>query len=283
MWEAVQSFGAILFDFFLIFAPTVGYIDQLSAIRKARRNDGFASTTSTILLVSNTLRCLYWIAGSAPFATALLLQSVWMIVVQLALFVVVLNVSLLQSVRNATSPWRPPSSSGTAAAVANAAASGATPKTARRFVLEYMAVLFVGINLALLVRYLSPSGQVASLLGYAALLVEAGLLIPQVLLNYERGSTQGVTTTLLFTWIGGDVIKLAYFLVTEQPRPFVVCSIVQLCIDVVLICQIVAYWGRPGLHHVLPAAVTGGSNGGDTPPVSPLATVDVGGSVHTLA
>jgi hypothetical protein len=120
--------------------------------------------------------------------------------------------------------------------------------TSREFVVRYAVLCFVGaVSMLMVVQ--SPT--LIEIVGFAATGIEAWLIVPQLLLNRRRRSTEGVSALLLATWIGGDAAKMAYFLVTAQPAPFVVCCAVQLCLDAVLIFQLLTYTSTAA-----PAAVT---------------------------
>lgn len=233
--SGVALVGELAFSTLLVFAPALGYLDQLNAIRRSRRYaEGYAASASFILLASNVLRVGYYVAG-VHFATALLLQSLWMISVQTALVVVVINAMfLLDRSRISFGP-----------VIGRRQAEGyIATRTARRFLLELLGCIVVVIAVALLVGAFLPTA--ASFLGYLALAIEATLIVPQLRLNKERQSVAGVTWSLLATWVGGDVVKMVYFVVSGQPTPFVVCGCVQLALDAVLVYQLLSYGHQPG-------------------------------------
>ncbi|KAG8344204.1 hypothetical protein TRVL_04964 [Trypanosoma vivax] len=79
------------------------------------------------------------------------------------------------------------------------------------------------------------------IVGYVALGIESMLLVPQILLNNRRKSTEGVALALLFTWVSGDIGKLVYFVLTNESLPFLICGGVQLLFDAVIVAQWVLY------------------------------------------
>jgi len=76
-----------------------------------------------------------------------------------------------------------------------------------------------------------------SILGYIALGLESTLPIPQLISNQKRKSLSGFSVVVLGGWVIGDTFKLGYFLVRKSPIQFIVCSIFQLSIDLVICTQ----------------------------------------------
>ncbi|CCW60004.1 unnamed protein product [Phytomonas sp. EM1] len=95
----------------------------------------------------------------------------------------------------------------------------------------------------LLFSFTENDPRSVAFVGYLALCTEALLLVPQVLRNANQGSTHGLSPILILSWVGGDALKLIYFITMKQPMPFLVCTIFQLSIDFVLLGQMV-YFNR---------------------------------------
>lgn len=64
-------------------------------------------------------------------------------------------------------------------------------------------------------------------LGFAALLLEANLASPQLLANFARRSTQGMSLGMVGAWFVGDVAKTGYFIARRTPLQFPVCGALQ--------------------------------------------------------
>lgn len=126
------------------------------------------------------------------------------------------------------------------------------------FMLQYFLSVVGGTIFFSLYYYLMsevvgwwPGG--ASVVGYAALGCEATLVLPQILKNARRHSTYGLDRLLIVSWIGGDSIKVVYFVLLHQPLPFLLCGIFQLCLDFIVVLQLL----------VLPSTTPDGLNEGD--------------------
>ncbi|KAG5499654.1 hypothetical protein JIQ42_05129 [Leishmania sp. Namibia] len=81
----------------------------------------------------------------------------------------------------------------------------------------------------------------ADVVGYTALGIEALLVLPQILRNARRGSTEGLSMLLILTWVGGDVVKVTYFIYAKQSLPFILCGCFQALLDVVVVAQLIYY------------------------------------------
>jgi hypothetical protein len=48
---------------------------------------------------------------------------------------------------------------------------------------------------------------------------------------------------MILSWFFGDFMKTLYFIIENQPFPFILCGAVQLIVDILIIGQIVSYSG----------------------------------------
>jgi solute carrier family 66, member 2 len=77
--------------------------------------------------------------------------------------------------------------------------------------------------------------------GYISLSIEALLVVPQILRNARRRSTQGLSIVLILSWAVGDIIKVIYYSYAKQALPFIICGIFQVLLDVVVVVQLGYY------------------------------------------
>lgn len=70
-------------------------------------------------------------------------------------------------------------------------------------------------------------------IGAVGLLIEAGCPLPQIIKNHQRQSVDGFRLSLLVSWLGGDLAKLAYFLSGKATisSQFIMCSVIQTSLD----------------------------------------------------
>lgn len=132
---------------------------------------------------------------------------------------------------------------------------------------------------ALVMLYYSSIGRwwsaAPELISYMALGLEAMMVVPQILRNARRRSTAGLTIWLVLTWILGDVIKVAYYFYAKQPLAFPLCGCLQIGLDLVVVGQLVYYYG------MTPAATTSTSSSTTTTPLPPAAVAATVGEVET--
>uniref|UniRef100_A0A0K0D9N2 PQ loop repeat protein n=1 Tax=Angiostrongylus cantonensis TaxID=6313 RepID=A0A0K0D9N2_ANGCA len=83
-------------------------------------------------------------------------------------------------------------------------------------------------------------------LGMVSLLVEASLGAPQLIRNWQRKSTQGMSIPMVLAWLCGDLAKTAYFVATGSPLQFWVCAILQISIDIFILGQVFVYRNNTG-------------------------------------
>ncbi|RDB20881.1 PQ-loop repeat-containing protein 1 [Hypsizygus marmoreus] len=206
--------------------PPLVYADQAVSIVRKRDSTGFSRDVCAILLLANITRCFFWLGNHFEFA--LLVQSILMILAQLALLYICIE-------------FRPRKSA--------EVIGGSTPplplwqwKNYSQYI-EFLA----GVILcqAILFLIFGRSEVFISFLGFVALGLESTLPIPQLISNYQRESLYGFRMSTLIGWAGGDSFKAVYFFLQHSPLPFKVCSIFQLSIDLAIVVQLLVYGNAP--------------------------------------
>ena len=212
-------------DVSMVFAPVIGYVDQYKMITKEKSSDAFSKLVSLILMLANVLRVFFWIGKR--FEVVMLYQSLVMVVAQF----IMLHVCV-----------RYPSTS----------QKQARPLL-KSFSLSYFwnwpdlqsYAVFIGgfsaIVALLSLIFIPTSAAYVELLGYAALMTEACLGVPQLAQNFSRGNTEGFSLVLLGTWFLGDSYKTLFFIFKGLPTQFIACGAFQLLVDILLLYQVTTY------------------------------------------
>ncbi|KAG8889592.1 hypothetical protein FRB98_003654 [Tulasnella sp. 332] len=195
------------------------------------------------------MRCFFWLGDH--FELALLVQSIFMILAQLALLYICIKY------RPVTSPE---SLGGT-----SARPFGFWQWTGYAQYLEFLAALILVLSIAILI--FGRMEWFVWSLGFVALGLESTLPIPQLLRyrlsfslppsldfyatilnhpfgapsNYKNKTLYGFQTTTLIGWVGGDSFKTVYFFVLHSPLQFKVCAAFQLSTDLVIVGQRLVY------------------------------------------
>lgn len=78
-------------------------------------------------------------------------------------------------------------------------------------------------------------------IGTLSLFIESLLGVPQAVENYKKKSTKGLSTFLILSWVGGDLLKTVFYLKNGSPVQFIACGVTQVIVDVIIILQIIFY------------------------------------------
>ncbi|EIW58701.1 uncharacterized protein TRAVEDRAFT_168401 [Trametes versicolor FP-101664 SS1] len=206
--------------------PPLVYADQAFSIVRKKDSTGFSRDVCAILLLANITRCFFWL--SARFEFALLFQSLFMIVAQLALLYICTRYRPRLSPENLGVSTRP--------------FAFWQWETYTQY-LEFLAAFI--LCQAILFLILGRSELFVSILGFVALGLESTLPIPQLISNYKQRSLYGFRMSTLIGWVGGDSFKAVYFFLQGSPLQFKVCAIFQLSIDCAILLQRVMYGNAP--------------------------------------
>ncbi|CAA7269273.1 unnamed protein product [Cyclocybe aegerita] len=212
--------------------PPLVYADQALSIVKKKDATGFSRDVCAILLIANITRCFFWLGNR--FETALLVQSILMILAQLALLYICII-------------YRPRLSTEAIAGSTRPLSFWQWP-TYTQYV-EFLAGLI--LCQAILFLIFGRSEVFVGTLGFVALGLESTLPIPQLISNYKQRSLYGFRMSTLIGWVGGDSFKTVYFFLQHSPLQFKVCAVFQLSIDVAIIFQRFVYGNAPPMSVLL--------------------------------
>jgi hypothetical protein len=248
---------ALLLDGFVVSGVVWPYIPQARAMREARDASAFSTHTSLIVIVSATLRLFFWFGKR--FGTALLLQAVASIAAQLYMLRVVVGINNDVAAGRGGGANGSGGGAGASGALVGAALHAPRRAKERSFLdfkvadfwrwtdwesyLLFHATLFVA--LLALTGLFHPAAWYTEAIGTLSLGVEALLPLPQALANHRRGSTDGLSTVLIGSWVAGDLFKTAYAVGKGEPAQFIACGAAQLCVDLVIVAQMARLTGTP--------------------------------------
>ncbi|KAI0044508.1 hypothetical protein FA95DRAFT_1522716 [Auriscalpium vulgare] len=206
--------------------PPVVYLDQAVSIVRKKDSTGFSRDICAVLLLANITRCFFWLGNQFEFA--LLMQSLFMIISQLALLYICIYYRPRISPENLGTSTRPLS-------------FWQWPTYSQH--IEFLAGYIV--CLTILVLIFGRWNFFVSVLGFAALGLESTLPIPQLISNYKRKTLYGFRASTLIGWVGGDSFKLVYFFMQGSPLQFQVCAVFQLSVDFAIVFQRFMYGNAP--------------------------------------
>ncbi|KAK3570374.1 hypothetical protein QTP86_019248, partial [Hemibagrus guttatus] len=229
------------------------YIPQYQEIQKTSNTEGFSTRVCLVLLIANILRIFFWVGKQ--FELTLLVQSVVMILTMLAMLHLCCTVQISNRVstkqHRITEPWH----------------MWCADLDVRYFwrwsAFEDYLLFCFGFTMlcAFFTLFFLNWVVFVESLGSMALLFEAMLGLPQLLQNYNNGSTRGMSDTgqlisspaiskaqnalsikMVLLWTAGDIFKTTYFMINESPAQFWLCGMTQILIDIAILVQ-VGYYG----------------------------------------
>ncbi|KAI6204080.1 hypothetical protein M3Y94_00631100 [Aphelenchoides besseyi] len=215
---------------FMVVGGAIPYVFQYVEIYRRKSALGFSLLVCLALCVANILRILFWFGKR--FETVLLVQSIVMIGCMLLMLEISvrMNKKMLPASQrkslwkgdfvNAFWKWNDLSS--------------------------FVAALGIFTVIASVVTFFFTQFPIyVEALGMVALLVEACLGLPQLIRNFQRRSTQGMSVNMVLMWLLGDIGKTVYFVVRKNPAQFWICSSLQITIDILILGQ-VYFFNRGG-------------------------------------
>ncbi|KAK6619052.1 hypothetical protein RUM44_003434 [Polyplax serrata] len=215
----------------MIFGGVAPYIPQYREIKKTENSDGFSMHVCLTLLLANTLRILFWFGKR--YELPLLLQSFFMNITML--FMIKLCVQMRNKKQMLKRKERL-----------------FTDFDTRYFwawtdFQSYLDCLLLFSVISSFVMYIFiESPAFVELVGFMAVFTEAMLGMPQLFQNYMNKSTKGMSVSMVLMWSTGDIFKTVYFLVREAPVQFWMCSILQVCVDIIILLQVRLYRSSDG-------------------------------------
>ncbi|KAM9973538.1 hypothetical protein ACTFIW_010638 [Dictyostelium discoideum] len=307
--------ASIITSGLFIFAPVIGYVSQYRDIQRTSNSDGFSTRVCLILLLSNILRCYFWIGKQ--FDITLLYQSIVMIIAQLLMLHLCISIKSRESVTNSKSRrsnkqfnFQINTTKTTITNIIpnnnnnnnnNTKTSNITidnndnnsneniinnnndnndnnndnndneiitttmksnnnnnNNTKNHYIFLNSGyfqnfwewdnfgayTIFLGVYSAiflLLTTVYLYSPSYFEYLGTLSLTIESILGLPQLIQNYKKRSTKGLSLVLISSWFIGDLFKTLYFYYKDQPSQFIFCGTVQLIIDILISLQIIYY------------------------------------------
>lgn len=72
--------------------------------------------------------------------------------------------------------------------------------------------------------------------------------MPQLIRNYLKKSTRGMSVEMVIMWFSGDLFKTMYFILRHAPVQFIICGAIQVFVDILILAQ-VFWYGRPNVTY----------------------------------
>ena len=216
----------------IIFAPTIGYFDQLKKMLKTRSSIGFVLQNALIMLFTNTLRFIYW--TFVPFTDYLLGQSIAVFCLQLILSLLSLTTSMAMEEKSLSSIIKLSFSF-------HNHTYHKLPyyfnifqcKTAIDFLISlflYFAIIISFFALSCLIMGMKIT---LTFVIFAANIVDTFISYPTFMKIVVHHEIHGMSQVLLFQQITGDILKLAMYTFGKSGYAFVFGAFLQTTMDAI--------------------------------------------------
>jgi len=233
----------VLAQLLMIFGGIIPYIPQYLKIKKTQNAEGFSNYVCLTLLVANIIRIEFWFGKH--FETPLLLQSIVMIICMLIMLELWTRVHS-QSMHRLSSDQHSISTS------KEQLTEGISDRKFTDFDVDffwrwtrftsYLQFLLIFTFIISTITWILLNNKVyIETIGFMAVFVEALLGMPQFMRNWRLKSTEGMSVKMVLLWASGDIFKTVYFIVRNAPKQFWLCGMLQISIDIAILCQVILY------------------------------------------
>lgn len=260
-WEVVN--WNMVVGLFLVTSPLTSYLDTLLSIYKSKSSAGFSLDICGIMLVSSIFKVFFYFGR--PYEMSLFIQAWIMIAVQVVLLKVALQYRPRKWIRGPLdkdpsgkdNSWRTgleaeytflkPFLQFLYGDVSNSSSRPFSFWEWESSQMYWTFLLRFSLFLAILQLLAGRYKAYVEAIGLVGLLIEAILPLPQILTNADRGSVEGFRPTLMISWLGGDVVKMFFFVYSRNSGSdsvapqFLICAVVQSLLDLFIGVQFYMY------------------------------------------
>ena len=229
-----NNFLRLIFDFLMIFIPSVGYFFQAMKFKQTKSTKGFAKFLCFLLLIANILRCIFWLGKR--FNLVLLFQALVVIVSQIYLIHVYFqyqdelpykseNKSLFEYIIN----WKETLN------IHNI-------WNWNDEIEYYKFILFFSFFMLTICYFTGYHNEFFfELIGTVSVACETFIEVPQIKENCFTKNTENLSGMMVFLWLVGDLFKTWYNFIYKSPMQMLVGGIVMNCEDIILNSQMIMY------------------------------------------
>ncbi|CAF1047205.1 unnamed protein product [Adineta ricciae] len=241
--ELAAATVRIFSEALMIFGGVVPYIPQYLMIRRSQNAEGFSNYVCLTLLIANILRIEFWFGKH--FETPLLVQSIVMIICMLVMLELCIRVHS-KSLRHHL-PVNQQLSKDSPLDYAEKRFTDLNMNHFWKWTTFTSYLQFLSLSTLLLSSttwlFLNNSFYIETI-GFLAVFFEALLGTPQFLRNFRLKSTEGMSVKMVLMWTSGDIFKTVYFILRSAPKQFWLCGLLQISIDIAILCQVILYSDR---------------------------------------
>jgi len=221
----------------IVFGGAVPFIFQYLEIRKRKSAAGFSLLVCLALCISNILRIGFWFGKQ--FELILLLQSIGMVVYMIPMLEISARMSrIVTPLSEQTSIWK-----------GNIIRAFWKWDDLSSYIFTLLAFALVSGTVT---YFFLDSPVYIEGLGTLSLLIEACLGMPQLIRNFQRKSTRGLSIKMVLTLAFTEMTNTAFYIVRRAPPQFWIFSSLQFIIDILILLQVYFYRNE---HALIPTHI----------------------------
>lgn len=220
-------------DVFIMFMPTIGYLDTVRIMIKSQSSTAFPYNTCLILLASHGLKVIYFIYH--PYAVRLFGQSA----TQIGAAFLMAYVKFYYSAKN-YKPRRRSSINSLKKEIqmqkSNFMYYLYIRNTKNFFEFTLSIVLYTILTLFAFLFSYNILGEQLTIdsIGVLANLIESTVSIPIFIKIVIKKDISNISTLLIAQFVLGDLMKLTLFIINQAPLSFIGGSLLQMSLDLTL-------------------------------------------------
>lgn len=239
--KSLIYFSLKFIDVFIMFMPTIGYLDIIRIMVTTRSPAAFNYNTCFILMSAHGLKILYRIYH--PYAARIFGQSVTQFSVSFIMAYLKYYYSQHEKLHNPAIDSQ--SSSELSSTLSEDKREN--PKinisyyfnmAKTRTFLDFMISFFLYASIILFSFYLGynfiSKNSTVDTIGIIANLIDSTISIPTFIKIVFRREINNVSTVLILQFVLGDMMKLALFILSKTPASFIAGACLQLTLDLIL-------------------------------------------------
>lgn len=229
----------------ILIAPVIGYGIQGFKFRTQGTSYGYSLSLCFKVLLSLTLRIFFWI--ESQYNIVLFGQAIYVCIMQF--FVIAMYLRFRSEKEKAKKQLKDPKNS-------------VLKNNFILFMKEYMCykrfwewdnmlpyiiyyILYIGFLTVLCLIFGFYNKLMMNLFGLISAIIDAIMIIPQIILNYQLKNGDSLSVVLIFSFLLGDSVRLTYYFLTKCPWQFILCGFTQVFLNMILIFQIFYYHKGP--------------------------------------
>ena len=230
-----MSFYNAAMNFAIVIGPSIGYICQGMKFKINKRSKGFCLSMCLKTILSCIFKIYFWVGKR--YNIYLLYQAILVLLLQYYIIIFYLKYSEKDCVDIVGWQKREKFS-----------------KSLKNFLDlknfwrwdNLFSFLFYSIVLAILIGFVCfifgiHNRIFLEILGYIATGIDVCLGMPQIYTNYKLKNSHSLSTIMITSFLLGDLFRTYYYITTKSPFQFIICGIMQVCINIILMLQIIYY------------------------------------------